>query len=110
MYNSDCVGAAFSLDWDNIVTAVSIQSDVKFVDLNLSNTSDGRSEMVLQAIGREAEKSIDKPVISNDSEKSLLVVERICSNDFGCGIRNNKLKAESGSSSLQAAPSIGSIS
>jgi hypothetical protein len=41
------------------VTATFVDSDIKFVDLNLAYVSHGRAEMILQAVSRQPQKGVD---------------------------------------------------
>jgi len=59
LYNSNFVFPALSLNRDDVVTATFVDSDIKFVDLNLAYVSHGRAEMILQAVSSQPQKGVD---------------------------------------------------
>lgn len=70
------------------MTSVFVEADIQLVDLNLANASNGCPEVILQAIGRETEESIDEPVVTHDRQKRLFVVQRVSPDQFRRGVRH----------------------
>ena len=86
--NPDLILAAFGLDRDDVVTAAVVYADIKLVDLDLADAFDGRPEVILEAVGRQAKEGVDQAVVADNSEKRLFIVECIRPNDLGRGIGN----------------------
>ena len=59
------------------MTAVLVDPDIELVDFDLADTLDGRAQMILQRIGRDTEENIEQPVVTDDRQKRLFVVQRI---------------------------------
>lgn len=77
LYNTYPVLSHLGLNGDNVMTAALVEPDIEFIDLDLPDTVNGRPEMVLEAIGREAKERVDQTVVTDDCQQSLLVIERV---------------------------------
>ena len=80
LYNAYMVPASFCLYGDHILAATVVELDAKFIDLDLSHSFDGRPEMVLKTIGREAEERVNQTIVPYDRRQGLFVVESIATN------------------------------
>lgn len=86
--DADLVLAAFGLDGDDVLTPMSIEPDIQLIDLNLADALNSRAQVVLQTICCQTKECIDEPIVPNDCQKRLLVVQCVGSDNFGCSIRN----------------------
>ncbi len=75
LHDPDLVLFALRLDGDHVMAAELVDADVEFVDLDLSQVLDRRPQMVLQAVGRKAEKRVDQAIVTDHREQGLLVIE-----------------------------------
>ena len=62
------VTAAFRLDRQNILAALPVDTDIDFVDFNLTDPFDRGTQMVLKRKTQDAEKDIDQSIIANFSK------------------------------------------
>ena len=67
--DSELVGAALSLHGYDELLAVTANSDVKLVDLDLTHTLHERLKVVLQGIRRDTKKDVDQAVIADLGEE-----------------------------------------
>ena len=51
LHNPYLIFAALGLDRDDVVTPALVETDIKLIDLDLTDTAHGCSEVVLQAVG-----------------------------------------------------------
>src|SRR5258705_5859656 len=88
LHDGDLVRSALGLDRYCVMAAVAVDPEIELVDLDLADALHGRTEMILKAVRRQAEENVDQPIVPNDGEQRLLVVQCICSDDFGRPVRN----------------------
>ncbi len=72
--NSDLIFTTLRLYRNDIMTSPFIQSDVEFIDLDLTDVLDCGSEMILKAVGREPQERVDQAVVTNYREQRLFVI------------------------------------
>ena len=59
--------ASLCLFRNDVLTPIPINSDVEFVDFDLTYTCDRRSQMILKRIGNQPKKQVQQPIISDPS-------------------------------------------
>ena len=65
--DTDLILATLRLDRNYIVASVLVETDVKFVDLNLTDSLHRCAKMVLQTICCQSQKRVYQAVVANDS-------------------------------------------
>lgn len=88
LHYSDLILPALRLDRNHVVATAFVKADVELVYFDLPDPFDRGAKVVLEAIGREAEESIDQPVVPDNGKQRLFVVEGVGSDQFWRGVRN----------------------
>ena len=50
----------------SLVASALVEADIQFVYFDLTHSSNGCAQMVLEAVGNEAEERIYKPIVADD--------------------------------------------
>ena len=82
------VRTAFGLHRNNELLAFTIYPDIEFVNLNLSHIFNGSPKVILQGVGRDSEKGVEKPIIPYSCENGLFLRLRIVRDNFWRRVRN----------------------
>ena len=77
LHHTDLIFPAFCLHGNHIVTTALIDPDIELVDLNLPHAFHSCAKMVLKAVGRETQESVDQSILAQDGQQRLFVVECI---------------------------------
>lgn len=65
-----------------------VDSDVKLVYLDLTDTLYGCSQVILKAVRCQAQKRVDKAVVTDNRQEGLFVVKPVGANKFRRCVRN----------------------
>lgn len=84
--DADLILSALGLHRDHEMAAEPVEPDVEFVNLDLADVSDSCAKMVLQAVGRETKEGVDQPVVADDGQKRLFIVQCIGADDLWRGV------------------------
>jgi hypothetical protein len=88
LHNGNLIVTALGLNGNDIVTAARVDPDVEFVDFDLADPFGSGPEMILERIRCNAEEDVDETIVSDDGEKSLLVVECVRTDQFRRRVRH----------------------
>ena len=75
LHDSDLILTTLRLNGNHVVTAMPVETDVQFVNLDLTDPLDRRAQVILQAIGGQPQKRIDEAIVADDGQQRLFVVQ-----------------------------------
>ncbi len=81
------VSCALGLDWNHVMAAKCINTDVEFVNLNLTNILNRCPKMALQAICRQTKKYVNDATVADFRQQSLFIVQLVYANHLRSRIR-----------------------
>jgi len=82
------VASTLGLHRNDELASISVDSYIDFIDFDLSDTRDGRAQMILQRVSGHPEKNIDQAIVTDFREQGLFVGLRVGGDDFWCGVGN----------------------
>ena len=82
------IAAALSLNRYDVVGALPVYADVYLIGFYLTDSGDGRPEMVLKRVSGEAGGEVYQSVVAQADEQRLLVFKRVHFNNAGRRIRD----------------------
>ena len=68
---------ALRLNWNHVLNTLTVEGNIDFVDLDLTNALNGGAHVVLKGVSRYSEEHIDQTVVSDLCQQCLLVIECI---------------------------------
>lgn len=89
LYNRNLIVPALCLDRYHIVTAMFVDADIELIYLDLSNFFDRGTQVALKRVRGYSEEYIQQPIVPNDREKCLFIVQSIASDQFWGGVGNS---------------------
>lgn len=73
LHGGQLIFSPLCLHRHDVFSAIRVDSDIEFVDLNLPDSLNGRSQVILQRIACDAKKYINDTVVASPREQCLLV-------------------------------------
>ena len=84
--NANFIFPAFRLNRQYIMNAAFINADINFVSFHLPHVGNRSSQMILERVTRQPSENIDKSVVPNLCQNSLLIIQGISRDDPRGGI------------------------
>ena len=90
LYNADLIPATLCLNWKDVMRAMLVNTNVDFIDLNLTDANRSRSQVVLERIAGDARKHIEQAIVSNLREQCLFIACGVTINDTWRGTQKKR--------------------
>jgi hypothetical protein len=88
------LSSAFGLNWQDIVGAPLINTNVDFIHLDLADARRSCSQMILQRIASKASENIDEAIVPNLGQQRLLVAQGVLADYSWGGIWNLRIRQD----------------